>query len=77
MDFVTIPATDTVPAEDGILLNAEDLAVITPWMTETLAKQPKSDDNDDLCQTLSALLDLAARRFGTPASTPKTCICHG
>ncbi|MFI9418053.1 hypothetical protein [Streptomyces werraensis] len=77
MDFVTIPAVGTVPAEDGVLLNAEDLAVIAPWLAETLANQAKDVDNADRCQSLTALLDLAARRFGTPASSPETCICCG
>lgn len=77
MEHITTTATDTAPAREGILLTAEDLELLAPWLHDTLVPLAKDDENADQCQALANFLNLSHRHFGTPASSRATCICHG
>ncbi|MGC0418391.1 hypothetical protein [Embleya sp. AB8] len=53
------------------------MQVLLPWIQQAMTDQPKEPENSDLCQTLSRIIRLCARFYGTPKMTPEHCICEG
>ncbi|MEU1853910.1 hypothetical protein ABZ499_32805 [Streptomyces sp. NPDC019990] len=76
MEHITT-TTENAEARDGIFLTREDLALLAPWLHDTLTPLDREDENSDLCQALTHLLTLSHRHYGTPAPSRSTCICRG
>ncbi|MFE2425001.1 hypothetical protein [Streptomyces hokutonensis] len=62
---------------DLFILTREDMALILPWLRETLTNQERKDENADLCQVFAKVLGLANRQYGTEPFNRQTCICNG
>ncbi|MER6559744.1 hypothetical protein ABT300_18820 [Streptomyces sp. NPDC001027] len=60
-----------------LLLNRQEAESFLPWLWETLTTQQREDDNSDLCQTFSRVLNTANQVYGTGPFNRATCICNG
>ncbi|MFJ7489707.1 hypothetical protein ACIQZB_00350 [Streptomyces sp. NPDC097727] len=62
---------------DLFLLTREEMALLLPWLRETLTNQERQDENSDLCQLFSRVMRLSSRLYGTEPFNRDTCICFG
>ncbi|BBA98331.1 hypothetical protein RVR_4471 [Actinacidiphila reveromycinica] len=69
--------TSEVKDDGGLLLTADDVKAITPWLRKALTDHPKEDENSDACQVFSLLLRFGHTHNGTAPFSRETCICRG
>ncbi|MEH0579074.1 MULTISPECIES: hypothetical protein [Streptomyces] len=62
---------------DLFVLTREEMALILPWLRETLTTQERQEDNADLCQLFSKVMRLSNGLYGTEPFNRDTCICLG
>ncbi|MEU2264977.1 hypothetical protein ABZ568_00685 [Streptomyces olindensis] len=62
---------------DVFLLTREEMALLLPWLRNTLTTQERKDENADLCQLFSRIMRLSNRLYGTESFNRDTCICNG
>lgn len=62
---------------DLFVLTREEMALVLPWLRDTLTSQERKEENADLCQLFSQVLRLSNRLYGTEPFNRETCICHG
>jgi hypothetical protein len=53
------------------------MALLLPWLRETLTAQERKDENSDPCQLTTRILRLSNRLYGTEPGDRGTCICRG
>ncbi|MDQ0762024.1 hypothetical protein [Streptomyces canus] len=66
-----------IQSGDIFTLTREEMALLLPWLRETLTAQERKDENSDLCQLTARILRLSNRLYGTEPGDRSTCICHG
>ncbi|WP_019061725.1 hypothetical protein [Streptomyces prunicolor] len=69
--------TQKINNGDLFVLTREEMALILPWLRNTLATQERQDENADLCQLFSKIMRLSNRLYGTEPFNRETCICNG
>ncbi|MDQ0961998.1 MULTISPECIES: hypothetical protein [unclassified Streptomyces] len=62
---------------DLFLLTREDMALLLPWLRDTLTAQERKDENSDLCQLFAKVMRTANGLYGTEPFNRDTCICRG
>ncbi|MER7477390.1 hypothetical protein ABTX60_07005 [Streptomyces sp. NPDC126510] len=62
---------------DLFILTREDMALLLPWLRDTLTTQDRKDENSDLCQVMAKIMRTANQVYGTEPFNRETCICKG
>lgn len=62
---------------DLFVLTREEMALLLPWLRDTVTAQERKDENADLCQFFSRVMRLANQLYGTEPFNRETCICNG
>lgn len=59
------------------ILTREDMALLLPWLRDTLTTQDRKDENSELCQVMAKIMRTANQVYGTEPFNRETCICKG
>lgn len=82
MNTNTTPTTENETTPEvkegcGLLLTADEVKAITPWLRKALTAHPKEDENSDACQVFWRILRFGHIHHGTAPFSRETCICRG